>query len=113
VTRRILVDATLLTPLSADRPATPAAATAEGSRYVIQVATFESRARAERLVQELTRAGYRARIVELSPGSSPVPSFQVITDGYASLVDAQRDLQRVRELPGYSDARLLDRRLAR
>lgn len=109
VTRRILVDATLVTPLSANGPATPAVATPEGSRYLIQVATFESGGRAERLLEELTRAGYRARIVELSLGSSPVPSFQVIIDGYSSLLDAQRDLQRIRELPGYGDARLLNR----
>jgi hypothetical protein len=36
--------------------------------------------------------------------------LQVIIDGYSSVDGAQRDLQRVRELPGYGDARLVDRR---
>jgi general secretion pathway protein A len=110
VTRRILVDATLLTPLSANRPAPAGAAVTKSSSYFIQVATFESPARAERLVEELTRAGYRARVVELSLASSPARLLQVIIDGYSSVDGAQRDLQRVRELPGYGDARLVDRR---
>jgi general secretion pathway protein A len=108
VTPRILVDATLLTPLDAGRPAAGGNATARSS-YFIQVATLESRSRAERVVEELTRAEYRARMVEFNLGSSRTPLFQVIIDGYASAVEAQHDLQRVRELPGYSDARLLDR----
>jgi hypothetical protein len=35
---------------------------------------------------------------------------QVNVGGYASAIDVQRDLQRIRELPGgYSDARIVER----
>jgi general secretion pathway protein A len=75
--------------------------------YAIAVATFESRTRAARLVDELTRAGYRAREVELDLG--PRGRFlQVIVDGYSSAVEVESDLQRIRALPGYGDARRLD-----
>ena len=33
--------------------------------------------------------------------------FQIRIDGYQSLTDAERDLARIRELPGYADARIL------
>jgi general secretion pathway protein A len=111
VTRRILLDATLVPPSSA-RPAAPVASSvpAEGNTYVIQVATFESRVRAERLVEELKLSGYRARAVELNLDSTRGRVLQVIIDGYSSAIEVQRDLQWIRQLPGYSDARLIDGR---
>ena len=73
--------------------------------FAIQVASFESRARAERLVNELTQAGFRARTVESDRGPSG-PLLQIRVDGYRSVEEADRDLARIRELPGYEDARL-------
>jgi cell division septation protein DedD len=82
----------------------------DGSNYIIQVASFESRARAARLVGELTQAGYRARDVEFDFGPPRGRLVQVIVGGYSSAIEVERDLQRIRQLPGgYSDARLLER----
>jgi hypothetical protein len=32
----------------------------------------------------------------------------VTIGGYTSAIDVQRDLQRIRELPGYADARIVE-----
>jgi general secretion pathway protein A len=81
----------------------------DGGGYVIVVASFESRARAERLVAELISAGYRARAVERDWGPPRGRLVQVNVGGYASAVDVQRDLQRIRDLPGgYTDARIVE-----
>ena len=89
----------------------PAAAIAgrEGANYIIQVASFESRVRAERLVAELSTAGFRARDVEFDFGPPRGRLVQVIVGGYSSAIAVERDLQRIRSIPGYSDARLLER----
>jgi hypothetical protein len=87
-------------------PAPTSRTTYQGSdRYAIQVASFESRVRAERLVSELTAAGFRARAVEFHLGSGAV--FQIRIDGYRSVDEATRDLARIRERPGYTDARVI------
>ena len=99
------------------KPAGVAVSTASGwpgksgqeKDYFIQVASFATRARAERLVQELTSAGYQAREVELDLGAPRGRLLQVIVGGYSSVAEVQRDLQRIRELPSGSDARLLER----
>ena len=78
--------------------------------YSILVASFENRQRADRLVEELTNAGYGAHAVELDGGATHGPLTQVKVSGYTSAIDVQRDLQRIRELPGgYSDARIVER----
>ena len=83
---------------------------AEDGRYTIAVASFTSRERAERLVDELTNAGYRARAVERDWGPPRGRLVQVNVVGYASEIDVQRDLQQIRELPGgYRDARIVER----
>jgi type II secretory pathway predicted ATPase ExeA/cell division septation protein DedD len=95
---------------TAAAPAAPVAgAPAEDGNYIIQVASFESRGRAARLVEELTTAGYDAREVELDLGPPRGRLVQVIVGGYSSAIDVERDLRRIRELPGYGDARLLER----
>ena len=86
------------------RPAAPVSE--ESDRYAIQVASFQSRTRAERLVSELVGAGFQARAVELRGGSGGV-LLQIRVDGYRTVEDAGRDLERIRELPGYADAHLL------
>jgi cell division septation protein DedD len=76
--------------------------------YSILVASFQNRDRAERLVEELTNAGYGARTVERSGGPTG-RLFVVQISGYASALDVERDLHQIRELPGgYSDARIVE-----
>jgi general secretion pathway protein A len=78
--------------------------------YSILVASFENRQRAERLVEELTDAGYGAHAVERAGGATHGPLTQVKVSGYTSAIDVQRDLQRIRELPGgYGDAQIVER----
>ena len=88
-----------------------AAAPAARGGYSILVASFQRRDRAERLVEELTTAGYRARAVDLDGGAAHGRLTLVRVSGYTSATDVQRDLQRIRELPGgYSDARIVEPR---
>jgi cell division septation protein DedD len=87
-------------------PAQTSQASAQGSdRYSIQVASFENSVRAQRLVSELTAAGFRARSVELRLGAGAV--FLIRIDGYRSADEANKDLTRIRERPGYDDARVV------
>jgi general secretion pathway protein A len=78
----------------------------DGERFAIQVATFETLPRAERLVGELTTAGYRARAIELDVGAERRRLVQVLVGGYGSAEDAGPDLTRMRALPDFADARL-------
>jgi general secretion pathway protein A len=85
-------------------------APAQGGTYSILVASFESRERAERLIEELTNAGFGAHAVERAAGATHGRLVQVQVSGYTSALDVQRDLQRIRELPGgYGDARIVER----
>jgi len=111
------VDVSSLEP-SARPGASPAAAAPSGERraslvprggYSIVVASFQNRERADRLVEELTNAGYGAHTIELDGGRLG-RLVQVQVSGYTSAIDVQRDLQRIRELPGgYGDARIRER----
>ena len=66
--------------------------------------------RAQRLVEELTSAGYRADVVEHDWGPPRGRLLQVNVGDYASATDVQRDLQQIRALPGgYQDARIIER----
>ncbi len=91
------------------RGATSALQGAHDGRYAIQVASLTSRTRADRLVAELGNAGFRARIVEFNLGYPSGVVLQVRVDGYPNSELATRDLARIRELPGYSDAHLLSK----
>ena len=82
---------------------------ANDGSYAIQVATFESRERADRLVEELAQAGFRARAVEFNLGAPRGIVLQVRIDGYSNAQDAEHDLARIHELPGYADAHLLQK----
>jgi general secretion pathway protein A len=96
-------------PENAAAPASAATAAQEGN-YTIVVASFTNAERAQRLVDELTNAGYRANVVEHDWGPPRGRLLQVNVGGYASAIDAQRDLQQIRELPGgYRDARVIER----
>ena len=94
-------------PVSAAAPTVRSTAPKLHSGYSIVVASFQNRDRAERLVSELVNAGYGARTVDRDGG--PAGRFvQVQISGYTSAIDVQRDLQRIRELPGgYGDARVV------
>jgi general secretion pathway protein A len=103
------------TPAVPDPPAVvapvpeAAAAPAVSGSFAIVVASFTNRTRADRLVEELAIAGYRARAVERDWGPPRGRLVQVNVEGYASAIEVQRDLQRIRELPGgYSDARIVE-----
>jgi general secretion pathway protein A len=93
--------------IARDRPATPTLQAAHDGSYAIQVASLTSRSRADRLVAELLEAGFRARAVEFNLGYPQGVVLQVRVDGYRNSDLASRDLARIRELPGYSDAHLL------
>jgi cell division septation protein DedD len=83
---------------------------ADGGGYEIVVATFTSRARADRLVEALTSEGYRAHALERDWGPPRGRLVQVNVGAYASEVDVHRDLERLRELPGgYGDARIVEK----
>jgi type II secretory pathway predicted ATPase ExeA/cell division septation protein DedD len=91
--------------------ARPASTVAPAARaYTIVVASFTNRDRAEGLAEDLTNAGYGARTVERDGGPGRGRFVQVLVSGYTSAIDVQRDLQRIRALPGgYSDARIVER----
>ena len=82
---------------------------ADEGNYTIVVASLSNPERALRLVEELTTAGYRAYAVEHDWGPPRGRLLQVNVGGYASAIDVQRDLLHIRELPGYSDARIVGR----
>jgi type II secretory pathway predicted ATPase ExeA len=98
------------TPAAAS-PSAPAAAAVPGARgsYTILVASFKSAATAERVVEELTNAGFGARAVERDGGPGRGRFMLVMVSGYTSAIDVQRDLQQIRALPGgYADARIVE-----
>lgn len=72
----------------------------------IQVASFDTPARGEQSVEELSAAGFRARVA-VSDFGTQGPFAQVVIDGYTTVQDAERDAERVRALPGYADARVV------
>ncbi len=87
----------------------PRTVRANDGSYSIQVASFTSRDRADRLVSELARVGFQARAAEFNLGPPRGLVLQIRIDGYESAEGAARDLARIRELPGYEDALLLQR----
>lgn len=73
--------------------------------FAIQVASFQTLARGERLAEQLTTIGYRSRALEreISPG---VRIVEVLVGDYPSEQDAGRDLAALRSQHGFSDARV-------
>jgi type II secretory pathway predicted ATPase ExeA/cell division septation protein DedD len=106
-------------PLQASHPMPIAASPTVGAapvvpgppgNYTILVASFKSAETAERVVEELTNAGFGARAVERDGGTARGRWMLVMVSGYTSAIDVQRDLQQIRELPGgYTDARIVER----
>lgn len=88
----------------------PAATAAEDGDYTIVVASLTNSDRAQHLVEELTNAGYRARVVDHDWGPPRGRLLQVNVGAYASATEVQRDLEQIRQLPGgYQDARIVKR----
>jgi type II secretory pathway predicted ATPase ExeA len=73
--------------------------------YAIQVASFQTLARAERLAQQLTNASYDARAIELNLGPNG-RIVQVLVGDYATEQDATRDLTALQSQLGFADARV-------
>jgi cell division septation protein DedD len=73
---------------------------------VLQMATFQSSARTQQAMQELRDAGYRVYSVELPPHDGE-RILAVLLGPYTELASAERDLDAVRDLPGYSTARVV------
>ena len=84
----------------------PAPAAEQGA-YAIQVASFQSRARARRLLEELSAAGFLAEEVEADLGARGVWR-QVLVGRYATVAEAETDLASIRERPAYADARIVE-----
>jgi type II secretory pathway predicted ATPase ExeA/cell division septation protein DedD len=74
--------------------------------FAIQIASFTSAAKGAELVAQLHANGIRARVVERDLGDRG-RWHQVLADGYVSLTAAEADLSRIKQMPGYADARLI------
>jgi type II secretory pathway predicted ATPase ExeA len=73
--------------------------------FGIQVATFQTLSRAQRLAQQLTNSGYPAIAIERSLG--PAGSiYEVLAGDYPSELDAVRDLGALQSQHGFPDARV-------
>lgn len=75
--------------------------------HMIQVASFQSNERASRLVEQLASTGYRVHQVELNLEPPRGRLLQILVGGYETLEEAEVDLARIRQIPGYADARLI------
>ena len=99
-----------LTPdASSVKPATTAAATgaaAPGGIFAIDVALFNSNARAAQLVNEMAAARYRAYAREIDLGDRG-RMFEVMVGPFLSRAEADADLARIRARPGFEDARVV------
>lgn len=92
-------------------PAAPETLPAEfpaARSYIIEVALFNSQERAGRLVEDLTAAGYQAYEAAVNLGDAGIRR-QVLLGPYATRAEAASDLERVRQMPAYQDARVVER----
>jgi general secretion pathway protein A len=88
-------------PASLDEIARVTAASS-AAKYIIQVASFEDERRAGQLVAQLAAAGYRAYQAPFELDGERW--WQVSVGPYGTAGEAQSDLTRVQEIPGYEDA---------
>jgi type II secretory pathway predicted ATPase ExeA len=71
--------------------------------FAIQVASFQTMARAEAVVEQLTRAGYQARTVEMgTPDGGRI--VEILVGDYRTAEAANPDLSMLRSLHGFVDA---------
>ena len=79
-----------------------------GETFEVGVALFVAPARARRLEAELAASGYRA---STDPSSWPAGAmYEVRTGPYPTRDDAEVDVARIRQMPGYADARVIPAR---
>jgi general secretion pathway protein A len=93
---------------SAPQPAAPFLPTVAlpgDEHFTIQVASFQTMARAEQVIARLSNRGYRARALELDLGRRG-RAVAVIVGSYRNAQDASIDLSELRTLHGFTDARL-------
>jgi cell division septation protein DedD len=105
----------VVTP-TVEAKAPPAASVAAASREVpvvqpapkvaLQMATFQSSARAQQALEQLRNAGYRAYMVELAPQNGD-RMLTVFVGPYSDASDAERDLDAARLIPDYATARVV------
>jgi type II secretory pathway predicted ATPase ExeA/cell division septation protein DedD len=76
------------------------------ARLVLQMATFQSPTRVAQALQEFRDAGYRAYSIEV-PLRDGTRALAVFLGPYAELASAERDLDRARQIPGYSSGRVV------
>jgi general secretion pathway protein A len=75
-------------------------------RMSVVVGSFRQAAQAERLVSQLEAQGYRVRTSRIGAGDGGV-WHQVLVGPYTDLVEAREAETRIRQIPGYLDARLI------
>ena len=72
--------------------------------YSIDVALFDSADRSTKLVAELTLAGYKPYVITLRGSRGPM--FVVRVGPYILQADVNADVSKIRQIPGYADARV-------
>jgi cell division septation protein DedD len=70
------------------------------------MATFQTVVGAARAIQELQEAGYRAYSADVTLNDGR-PAVGVFLGPYAQRAPAERDVERVREIPGYDSAHIV------
>lgn len=86
-------------------PAPDVSAPVMSGEYFVAVALFATTERADRLAQTLTQAGFRGYQRSIQVGDRVLR--QVLLGPFATREEAGADLNRLRETPGYEDARVV------
>jgi type II secretory pathway predicted ATPase ExeA/cell division septation protein DedD len=93
-------------PNPSDRTDTKVSPGQAAARLALQMATFQSPARAAQALQEFRDAGYHAYIIEVSLRDGE-HAFAVFLGPYADVAPAERDLDRARQMTGYGSGHLV------
>ena len=95
-------------PGAAATSGAPAADGASATSYSVVVGSFRQRSEAESLSIDLQELGFSDRIIRIRVVSSASGVWhQVLAGPYVDAAAAEREHARVREIPGYADARLI------
>jgi general secretion pathway protein A len=78
----------------------------DGRTYSVLVGSFRYEPEAASLLEQLRELGYRARTVRVN-STGRGTWHQVFAGPYGDLVQARQDEARVKQMPGYADARLV------
>jgi cell division septation protein DedD len=97
--------------VDSSRPGDPDAVLANRSaqpqhKYSVLVGSFRFQPEAASLLDQLRGLGYQARTSRVSSAERGI-WYQVFVGPYADLDRARQDEARLRQLPGYADARLV------